>query len=84
MPINRFSQWLREHVENSTSALLAARAYLSLRDEGRTQISLEMILAREDLFHRIFTFMPRVTGATHFEVSSLQDFRERSPTVNPI
>lgn len=84
LAINQFGKWVRESAENASAALLAARAYLSLRDEGRTQVSLEMIIGREDLFHRIVAFMPRITDSTHFETATLQDFRERAPTVNPI
>lgn len=70
--------------EDSLKAKVAYMSYISLREEGRTQVSLDSILARADLFMRLSATLPAVLSQGHSEVQLLCDFVNSSPTANPI
>lgn len=72
--------------ENAQEGQVIALSYLTLREEGRTQINTQMVEARVLLFKRLQTLLPDIFEKLHYQVTPLEDFFERhmSDLGNPI
>lgn len=81
---NSFVKWARASQDNLSEAKMAAFSYLSLREDGRTQISCEMIVSRGELFQRAMTMLPSISQGIHTETASLEDFAKQGPPRNPL
>lgn len=72
-----FQRFLTSSPENHQEGMLVSWAYVSLREEGRTQITTQMIEARLMLFRRMHTTMPSIFEKSHYQVTPLDEFYER-------
>lgn len=57
-----FSKWLNESPDHIFEARASAFCYLSLREEGRTQVSIDQLFKRIELCERISTEWSSITG----------------------
>lgn len=79
-----FLKYIRESEENYHESAINSFAYMSLREEGRTQVSIEALLARVELFGRVASKLPTMSASVHFEVALLEAFCQQHPGINPI
>lgn len=83
MTVPQFVAFL-EKPQSKQEAKLTCVAYLSLRDEGRTQIPLDALLARIDLFMRLHASLPGIINNVHKHVIPLQELMAMYPSDNPV
>lgn len=57
--------------DNQVEAALASLAYVSLREEGRAQVSASMIQSRVALFHRLHATLPAILAGQHWQIIPL-------------
>lgn len=62
--------------ENQSEASVAAMAYLSLREEGKTQVTIAMVEARLALFARLSAVLPNLMAGAHYEIAALTEYSE--------
>lgn len=79
---SRLVKWIGEASENRVEARVAAIAYISLREEGRTQIAVEHLQAPSDLLIETARTLPSMLDSTHSEVCPLAEFAEAFPGRN--
>lgn len=78
-----FGRWLAD-ADHLAEARASAFAYLSLREEGRTQVSLDQLLKRVDLCERSAAMWDSLVGGKHSQIVLLQDFVAKNPDHNPV
>lgn len=82
--IKAFNKWMLKSEENLVEARLTAAAYMSLREEGKTQVTTESLFARLELLDRMATFWPSVKDNSHCRIMLLAEYCEKNPGANPI
>jgi len=80
---NGFLKWLGK-AENKEEAMAASLAYLTLREEGRIQISGEQIEARVTMVRRVAKAWPQIHGTGHHQMVPLTVFESPGPDGNPL
>lgn len=70
--------------ENLVEARLTAAAYMSLREEGKTQVTTESLFARLELLDRMATFWPSVKDNSHCRIKLLAEYCEKTPAPTPL
>lgn len=78
-----FAKFCESGGEQLEQARLAALAYLTLRSEGRTQQTLEMLDARVSMFKRLATDLADIFDGSHSEVVPIDEYNE-SIMGNPV
>lgn len=77
-----FAKWMSAAPENAIEAKMSALAYISVREDGQTQVTLEQVMARSGMLVRMSTVVPGVLNSEHFEVVPLSELAEGS--MNPV
>lgn len=72
-----FVKFLCAAPENQVEAALASVAYVSLREEGRAQVSASMIQSRVALFTRLQGALPAILTGQHWRTIPLNEFKDR-------
>lgn len=79
-----FLKWLQETPENIAEARSSAYAYLSLREEGRTQISIEQLFHRINMCERVVSSWPAIVAGRHYQIALPADVQAQPTTTNPL
>lgn len=69
-------KFLHSSDENAQDGQLASLAYISLREEGRVQITTAMVQARVSLFGRVHSVLPEIMSTAHHQVVGIQEYAE--------
>lgn len=81
---NAFAKWVGGSAENLSEAKATSSAYLSLREEGRAQVSIDQLFKRIEFCDRIAAEWPAVREGVHSQISMLEEHHKAHPDDNPI
>lgn len=79
-----FAKWVGEGGENLSEARATSAAYLTLRAEGRTQVSIEELFKRIELCGRIAAEWPTLKDGIHHQIALLEEHHKAHPDDNPV
>lgn len=84
MNASAFGRWLENDPANRPAAKWATFAFMTLRSEGKTQISIEHLEARVSLLQVSMVELPKMLGAPRYTYMLLEDYCRQNPSTNPL